>query len=131
MLIPVSSGTIGLSNGNQIRFGLRYNINPLLDSDHSMHDFLLNTEDIFGFLNEDEDVLPCVERVWKIKEFDEELANLCANAWLKMSIVIKDAFHVLGETLPPHDLNCRHSRGNYMVKLYSRDFWREILAGHK
>ena len=131
MLLPESNGTIGLSNGSKMKFGVNYKIHPLDDSDKAMHDYLLETEDIFGILHEDEDVIPCVGRSWKIKEFDDELANLCARAWITISNVICDAFEELGETVPPHDLSCRHSRRSYSVKFYTREELRKLISDHK
>lgn len=130
MLLPLSSGTIGLSEGNKIKFGLGYPIHPLEDSAKAIHDILIKTEDVFGILQEDDDTIPCVHRSWKIKEFDEELANLCAKAWLRVSETIRLVLQELGEMLPPQDLSCRHISGNYQVKLYSRKELRSVLVEH-
>jgi hypothetical protein len=57
--------------------------------------------DFLGVLVPDEDSMPCVRREWHLAEFDEELVDLCARAWLRIgetiipciSCIMAFAFH--------------------------------------
>jgi len=61
-----SRGTLGITEGRGIKLGLAIPVHPFEDSDVAMERYLhvvKKNGDFFGFLAEDEDSLPCVQRV--------------------------------------------------------------------
>src|SRR5215467_5943318 len=67
--------------GRGMKLGFGIKITPLYDSDHAMHRYLA-AGDVLDILMPDEDSMPCVEREWRLPDFDEELIDLCSRAWL-------------------------------------------------
>lgn len=129
-----SSGTIGITKGRGIKFGLNFPIDPSQDSDEAMEHFiyvLARTGDFFGFLADDEDTLPCVERIWKLPDFEEEIIELCSTAWVRVGEVLSDAVVFFDEERPTLDLSCRHSDQDVHFKLYSRKPLREKLRTYR
>jgi len=127
MLLPKSRAVVGLTEGRGIKLGFGMNINPLEDSDHGMH-WYLAAGDFLDILVPDEDSLPCVEREWRLPDFDEELIDLCSRAWLRVSVTVADVLKLLGEDVPPQTLTCRRTHQAVRFKTYSRDTLRKWLA---
>jgi hypothetical protein len=131
MLVPKSKAIIGITEGRGIKLGLGFPINPLEDSDWGMRRYLLATRergDFLGLLMPDEDSLPCVEREWRLGEFDEELINLCSRAWLRVSETLAEILTWLGEVAPSQTLRCRRSHQAVSFKTYDRDILSKWLA---
>lgn len=64
MLVPESSGTVGITEGRGFKAGLTAPIHPLEDSDEALLRYAIQFKD-FDFLDlvtPDEDSLPCVQR---------------------------------------------------------------------
>jgi hypothetical protein len=75
-----------LTEGRGFKFGFTLPIDPLLNSDEAMRRYLLvvsedGKADPLDILNDDDDSLPCVHRVWKLDTFDDEIVELAAKAW--------------------------------------------------
>lgn len=131
MLKLHSSGSVGISRGRGVKLGIGMPIDPLEDSDAAMdrYCYYVSQEgDFFQFLREDEDTLPCVHRTWKLPEFEEEVVELCARAWLRTGEAIAEVLRWLGATPAPLSLSCRHSADRVQVKLFNRDELRARVA---
>lgn len=131
MLVPKSRATIGVTEGRGIKLGMGFPINPLADSDYGMERYLSAVKargDFLGILIPDEDSLPCVEREWRLGDFDEELVDLCSRAWLRLGETVADVLKWLGEDVPPQTLSCRRPHQAVRFKTYSRDKLTKWLA---
>ena len=103
MLVPKSRGFIGITELRGLKLGLGMPINPLEDSDAAIQRYLIVTRDRgdpIDILMPNEDSLPCVVREWRLGDFDEELIDLCARAWLRTSETLRDALTWLGADPP-------------------------------
>ena len=133
MLVPMSHAAVGVTEGRGMKLGMSFPVDPLADSDVGMERYLRSvrragddkTADFLGVLVRDEDSLPCVRREWRLAEFDEELVDLCARAWLRMGVTLEATLRWLGENPPPQTLNCRSSHQAILYKTYDR----ELLIG--
>ena len=103
MLVPKSSGTIGITEGKGFKSGVTLPIHPLEDSDDAILRYArhFSGHDFLGLTTPDEDSAPCVYRQWRINDFDEELVDLCATAWLKVGNAITAVLHWQGTNQPP------------------------------
>lgn len=127
MLIPKSRAAVGITEGRGMKLGFGMNINPLQDSDHGMHCYLA-AGDFFDILMPDEDSLPCVQREWRLPDFDEELIDLCSRAWERVGVTLADVLKWLGEDIPPLILSCRRSHQAVRFKTYNRATLRKWLT---
>jgi hypothetical protein len=130
MLVPQSRGTIGITEGRGFKAGLTAPIDPLEDSDKALLRYTVHFKDFdfLGLVTPDEDSLPCVEREWRLPEFDEELVDLCARAWLRVGESIAAVLCWQGAEPPPLSLNCRHDSRNVRIKVFDRDALIEQVA---
>lgn len=135
MLIPNSHAQIGITEGRGMKMGITFTVHPLEDSDYAMERYLqyaAENGDSFGLLTPDEDSLPCVFRLWRLKGFEEEVVDLCAKAWLKVGKLIADVLNWLGENqIPELSLDCRHTSQQMQYKIYSRDLLYQRLESFK
>jgi len=65
--------------------------------------------------------MPCVHREWSLSEFDEELVDLCARAWLRVGETIDAVLRWQGAEPPPLSLDCRHGSRQVRFKCFDRD----------
>jgi hypothetical protein len=72
--------------------------------------------------------MPCVRREWRLAEFDVELVDLCARAWLRMGETLEAALRWLGEDPPPQTLGCLSSHHAVLYKIYNREALIKRLA---
>lgn len=122
-LIPNSGGHVGISDMRCVKLGVAFPIHPLEDSDAAMKRFLLHVRvhgDAFGILELDDDTMPCIYRQWKLPEFDDEIIAVCVSAWLRVGRFLGDALSFLGEENDGFNLDCRHDKHKYTVKMYDR-----------
>ncbi|WP_238232728.1 hypothetical protein [Methylobacterium thuringiense] len=131
MLALESSGSLGITEGRGIKLGLSFPINPNEDSDDAMKSFiraLAVNGDFLGFLAEDEDSLPCVERYWRLPSIDEDIVDVCARAWLTLGETMSAVAEWCGVERPQFNLQCRHSSQQLHFKIYNRKGLRaEVL----
>ncbi len=126
MLIPKSSGGIGRTEGRGFKVGVSLSIEPHLDSDEAMGRYLflvaMDGDDMFSILEEDEDSVPCVHRVWRLEPFDEELVDLAVRAWAETAAMVRRVIRWLGDESPKLTLECRcrHSAQDVQFKTYDR-----------
>jgi hypothetical protein len=126
-----SNGTLGITEGRGIKLGFTITVHPFEDSDAAMERYLrvvMEKGDFFGFLSEDEDSLPCVQREWRLPDFSDEIVELCAAAWLRTGETIDEVLRWLGADPPPLALDCRHSNQRVQFKLYNREALKSRLA---
>lgn len=130
MLLPQSSGSIGTTeNHRTMKMGLGIPISPFENSDDAMTRIGLTvrrnkhepTSDFLGIFVEDEDNLPCVQREWKLDGFDQDILDLCAQAWLSVGEAIVDTLKWLGDNPKDLSLDCRHDSALLRIKTYSRE----------
>lgn len=123
MLVPRSSGTVGITEGRGFKAGLTAPINPLEDSEDALLRYAIHFKDIdfLGLITPDEDSIPCVERTWQLPEFDDELVDLCSRAWLRTGIMINAVLSWQNADPLPLSLDCRHDSKKVRLKLFSRD----------
>lgn len=129
MLIPKSRADVGLTELRGMKLGMTFPVDPLEDSDAGMERYLQlvkrgeneKAADFLGILILDEDSLPCVRREWRLPEFDVELIDLCAKAWLRTSETLMAVLRWLGEDPPPQTLSCRSGHQAILFKTYDRD----------
>jgi hypothetical protein len=131
MLIPSSHGGIGITEGRGFKVGFSLPINPMMNSDEAMHRYLftlsVNRKDPLDVLRSDEESAPCVYRIWKMTDFDDEVVDLAAKAWLQVGDAVGDVVKWFGLVPPELDLSCRHSGQNVQFKLYDRKALRKTL----
>lgn len=134
MLLPESKGTIGITRGRGIKLGLGLPIDPQQDSDEAMDrylHFVLENDDFLGFLSPDDDTMPCIHRQWRLSGFDDEIVEVCAQAWLRTSELLEAALGWLGAHPPSRALPCLHASDRIQLKIYDRDKLLEKLASLK
>ena len=83
-LIIDSQGTIGIYDGSKMRLGFSLPIDPSLDSDTAMLNYL-RAGDPLDIMMPDEDNYPVVYRVWKSSKFDADILSVCRDALLTVS----------------------------------------------
>jgi len=122
MLLPQSWGRIGIIQGHKFRIGMSTKIDPFEDSDSALKRYIISTKnfDFLGIVTPDEDSQPCVEREWRLQDFDKELVELCAQAWLRVGQTIDAVLQYQGAFLPKFSLDCRHDDKRYKIKVYDR-----------
>lgn len=124
MLKPASEGWIGITEGRGMKFGIGIPIDPLEDSDDAIQKFLgyvAHNGDTFGFLEEDEESLPCVQRSWRLKQFpDEDLVDIAAKAWQITGQLVSEAMEWIGASPLNLDLSCRHTSNRVQIRTYER-----------
>jgi hypothetical protein len=131
MLVPQSRASIGVTEGRGMKLGIGIPIDPLADSDNGMKRYLSVVKergDFLGILMPDEDSAPCVEREWRLRDFDEELIDLCSRAWLRVGDTLADVLRWLGEDVGSQTLGCRRSHQAVRYKTYNRDTLTKWLA---
>jgi hypothetical protein len=130
MLLPHSECVVGITELRGIKLGMGFPGNPLEDSDHAMHRYLLAASergDFLGILIPDEDSIPCVRRLWRLSDFDEDIVALCARAWLRTGETVAAVIRWLGVEPPALSLDCRHAEQKVQFKLFSREKLRAQL----
>lgn len=124
MLLPDSRCAVGVTELRGMKLGMGLNVDPRTDSDHAMHRYLAAAAergDFLGILMPDEDSIPCVQRIWRLSGFDEDIVALCARAWLRTGETFADVVRWLGAEPPPLSLDCRHADQKVQFKIYDRD----------
>jgi hypothetical protein len=123
MLLPHSSGMVGITEGRGFKAGLAVPIHPLEDSEDALLRYAVHFKDfdVLGVMAPDDDSLPCVEREWRLPEFDEELVDLCARAWLRVGETVYSVLRWQGMEPPPLALDCRHNSQKVRLKRFDRD----------
>lgn len=124
MLVPNSHGSIGITEGRGFKLGMTYPVHPLEDSVDAMERYLYfvaQNDDFLGILTIDEDSMPCVHRSWKLPEFDDDLVDLAAAAWLRLGETVGEVVQWLGVESDPLALDCRHSAQSVQFRLFNRD----------
>ena len=123
MLLPRSSGTVGITEGRGLKAGVSLPIHPLDDSYEALLRFAVSFKDLdfLGLVTPDDESLPCVKREWRLPEFDEELVDLCARAWLRVGELIDAVLRWQGAEPPSLSLDCRHDSRQVRLKCYDRD----------
>jgi len=130
MLLPDSECTVGITELRGIKLGIGFRASPLEDSDHAMHRYLYvaaERGDFLGILMPDEDSIPCVQRVWRLSGFDEDIVSLCARGWLRTGETVAEVVRWLGAEPPPLSLDCRHADQKVQFKLFDRNKLTEQL----
>lgn len=111
MLVPKSRCAVGATELRGMKLGMGLKINPREDSAHAMHRYLAvaaERGDFFGILIPDEDSIPCVHRVWRLSGFEDDINEVCAQAWLRTGETMTEVIHWMGAEPPPLSLDCRH-----------------------
>jgi hypothetical protein len=130
MLGLKSSGTIGVTEGSGIKIGLTIPVNPFEDSDEAMERYLkvvASGEDFLDLLVPDEESVPCVQRVWRMDQFDDDIVKLSALAWLRTGELVNLVMAWLGHERPPLALDCLHEVQKVQFRLYDREQLRKRL----
>ena len=130
MLVPATSAFIGTTEGRGLKIGVKIPIHPLQDSDAGMRsyiDVLRKRGDLLELLRPDEEALPCVERRWGLEQFEGEVVDVCAKAWLRVGELVANVVEWLGEERPSLALDCRHSSQRTRIKVYDRSVLRQWL----
>lgn len=135
MLVPNSQATLGIARRSRnIKLGLGIPLDPLKDSDVLILNFIYaniaekGKTDVLGFLKEDDDTLPCVERIWKIDTYETEVLDLLVNAWNLTAKLIEDTIIFLKGNTEEYYLNltCIHTGSKVSVRTYDRKWLKEI-----
>lgn len=133
MLVPKSSGTVGITEGRGIKAGLSLPIHPLEDSRDALLRYAVHFKDfdILGVVTPDDESLPCVKREWRLPEFDEELVDVCAQAWLRVGEIITATLRWQGVEPPSLSLDCRHDSAQVRLKCFDREALIEQVRASK
>lgn len=132
MLVPNSNCSVGVTELRGMKLGMGLRIDPLEDSDNAMRRYLkvvAERGDFLGILIPDEDSIPCVYREWRLPDFDVEIIEACAQAWLRMGQILVEVLRWMGFEPPPLALDCRHGTQKVQFKLYERGKLTEQLRG--
>lgn len=124
MLVPESRCRVGVTELRGMKLGIGLNVDPREDSDHAMHRYLgvaVERGDFLGILSPDEDSIPCVQRVWRLSGFDQNIVEVCGRAWLRTGETVIEVIRWLGVEPPPLALDCRHADQEVQFKYYDRD----------
>jgi hypothetical protein len=135
MLTPTSTGFVGFTIGRRkTKLALGFPFDPMLDSADGLKNYIYFTVkhgDTFGLLHTEDDgggEMTCVERVWRLKAFsDQEITELCGNAWEKVAQLAMDVAAKLGASVmaPKFELG----DPNWIRKeIYEHKWVRETLA---
>lgn len=133
MLIPKSTALVGITEGRGMKLSMTFPVHALEDSDNGMRRYLAVSKvhgDILGILIPDEDSLPCVQRQWRLSEFEDEIGEVCARAWLRLGETVAAVLSWLGAHPPALSLDCRHASQEVQFKLYDRGElvqWMEVI----
>jgi hypothetical protein len=130
MLVPSSTGSIGITEGRDFKIGITFPVHPLEDSDDAMDRYLnhvLANKDFLGLLADDDDSLPCIQRQWRLSNFDQELVELSSQAWLRTGQTVNAVIVWLGEAPLDLSLSCRHSDQRVQFKIFDRNNLNERL----
>lgn len=130
MLLPKSSGWVGMAEGRGLKHAFNVPIDPREDSDSAIYRFaeLTKDNDIFGLLSPDDDSMPCVQREWRLPDFEDDLVDLCSKAWLRLGELIDAVLRWQGASPPELSLDCRHGSANISMRLYDRDQLRKHVG---
>jgi len=132
-LKPRSQAILGLVEGRRLKFGLGLPLDPMHDSDVLMVRYLSvcadgnDEQDVFGILMDDEDSLPCIERHWGLKPFEQDILDLAAAAWSEVAKFVSDAQIQIGQEPCNHQLPCIHSSASVQIRRYQRDWINRAL----
>lgn len=123
-LIPKSWAYLGVTEGRGLKIGVAFGVDPFEDSDLVMKRYVEGIPklgDGLEILRPDEESLPCIEREWRLAEFDKELVELAVAAWQKVGTLCSLVLAWL--ELEPLDLSlsCRHSPQRIRIKVYDRE----------
>lgn len=123
MLVPRSHGSVGITEGRGFKSGMTAPIHPLEDSDDALLRYALHFKDFdfLGLVTPDEDSMPCVYREWRLPDFEEELVDLCARAWLRVGETVNAVLHWQGGDPLPLSLTCRHGSDGVRLKRINRN----------
>jgi hypothetical protein len=69
-----------------------------------------------------------LERHWRLPEFEDEIGEVCARAWLRLGETVGQVLTWLGANPPSLSLDCRHSSQEVHYKLYSREVLTQWMA---
>ena len=137
MLLPVSIGAIGITELRGMKFGMSTKVDPFRDSDELMVAYLVGVaekrdqkrrSDFLEILRNDDDSLPCVQRVWRLNDIAElEAVELAARAWVTVGTLVYDTLVWAGRGPLPVDLSCRHSAQRVQFRLYPREWLEDAV----
>lgn len=127
MLLPDSKATVGVADGRKVRLGLTFPLNPLEDSDTGILQYCATGNDILGVLMEDEDNMPCVERIWRLSALpDNDIVELAFTCWQNHADLVAAANAWLSGnpcTIVPEKLKA----ADVPIRRYSRQRLRQFV----
>ena len=131
MLIPNSSGLIGVTEGRGLKLGFRFPINPVEDSEEAMVrylEFAALHGDVSMVLRDDEDAFPCVWRKWCLSGFDEvEIVELAHEALGILANVFADVIEWTGQARPA--VTIKNEAGQmYRAHVFDREELKRIFG---
>ena len=135
MLVPESSASVGITELRGLKLGIAFPLDPLEDSDRGMERYLdavrqrkgEGLADFLGVLSDDDDSVPCVQREWKLNDFDGDLVEVCARCLLLVGQLVDEVLSKLGVESESFSLDCRKSEQQVRFKLYDRTDLKKAL----
>jgi hypothetical protein len=131
MLEPQSNGSVGTTEGHQIKIAIPFPVFPHERSDEAYERYIAScrTNKILRQLSgPDSGSGPAIWRTWLIPQFPgRDLLEVVFEAWLLTGKLLSAAVVALGE--PPLDLEllCRHSVHDIQIKRFNRrDFFLRV-----
>lgn len=134
MLLPSSQCWVGITKLRGLKLGFNISSDARLDSELVMNRYIYAIkddpkDDFMGFLQDDDDTIPCVQRIWRLTDFpEEEVIDLCSRAWLRMSDLIEEVIKWLGVVPPPRNLECRHGEQSVQFMYFDRASLHDTIA---
>lgn len=133
MLSVKSKATAGSTRGGgRLKIGVGFDIPTWESSDAALIRFAQqckSNKNFYGLMGlDDDDLYPCIQRVWLLPEFgDRDLLELAIEAWRKVGqIISKLVIHFGGEPLDL-SLSCGHSPERVRLKVYSKQQWYSAM----
>lgn len=132
-LIIDSSGSITLYDSRTIRFSFSAPIDPSMDSDIAIINYL-KTGDPFGIMKPDEDNYPAVYREWKSSKFDDDILTVCRHSLILLSNFMHKVSQLLFDDYSNQknsfSLECCKPLKEIKIKGYNRDDLMKSLCPH-
>ena len=134
MLDIRSKGTAGSTRGGpKIKMGVEFDVSPQESSDDAFRRFARTCKghpDFCGLLGlQDDDLFPCIQRVWLLQEFDDrDLLELAIAAWRETGTVISKLVEHFGGGALDLMLACAPAPEDVRMRKYSRKQFADAMS---
>jgi hypothetical protein len=130
MLAVQSKGAIHALEGDEVKLGLQFRIDPSESSDDAYERYkeLCRRDKEIRGLGPDCDSSPAIVRTWMIPQIpDRDLLEVAFEAWTLVGSMLSEAVEAFGGVALDLSMPCRHDPARIRVKRYSqREFFLSV-----